>query len=314
MKVSDQEFIEVWNLLGSPQLVANRLGVSTRHVYAKRRDLEATKGIKLETTNSQNPGYREVRSGAVVRVSIPDGVVLVASDCHFWPGIRTTAFRAFLKFCKDYSPTAIVLNGDVFDGASISRHPSIGWEKKPSVVEELKACKASLKEIIDACPTAKRFWTLGNHDMRFETRLSMVASEYREVEGVHLKDHFPEWVPCWRLDINEDVVVKHRLKNGVHATHNNTVTSGKSIVTGHLHSLKVTPYTDYNGTRYGVDTGTLADPEGPQFEDYLESGPTNWRSGFAVLTFKDGVLLWPELVSKWDEDHVQFRGQLIEVP
>jgi hypothetical protein len=89
--------------------------------------------------------------------------------------------------------------------------------------------------------------------------------------------------------------------------------SGTSIVTGHLHSLKVTPYTDYNGTRYGVDTGTLADIDGKQFIDYLEDNPVNWRSGFSVLTFRDSRLLLPELAIKHSEGMLDFRGQLIDV-
>jgi hypothetical protein len=80
-----------------------------------------------------------------------------------------------------------------------------------------------------------------------------------------------------------------------------------------LHSLKVTPFDDYNGTRYGVDTGTLADVDGPQFENYLELSPTNWRSGFAVLTFHNGHLLWPELVAKYAENKIQFRGKIYDV-
>lgn len=62
-----------------------------------------------------------------------------------------------------------------------------------------------------------------------------------------------------------------------------------------------------------MDTGTLADPSGPQFVDYLEDAPTNWRSGFAVLTFKDGRLLWPELVHKYDDGKIEFRGQVVDV-
>src|SRR5690606_32663699 len=131
--------------------------------------------------------------------------------------------------------------------------------------------------------------------------------------GFHLKDHFAEWAPCWAAWINDECVVKHRLRSGIHATHNNTVNSGVSIVTGHLHQLKVTPFSDYRGRRYGVDTGTLADPGGPQFIDYTEAGPVNWASGFAVLTWRDGKLLPPELVETIDEDRVAFRGQVIEV-
>jgi len=46
---------------------------------------------------------------------------------------------------------------------------------------------------------------------------------------------------------------------------------------------------------------------------YTEDNPTQWRSGFAVLTYHKKQLLMPELVQKWDEAHVQFRGKLIEV-
>jgi hypothetical protein len=56
----------------------------------------------------------------------------------------------------------------------------------------------------------------------------------------------------------------------------------------------VTPWVDYNGRRYGIDTGTLAEPSGDQFV-YCEENPVNWCSGFCVLTFKNGMLLPPEL-------------------
>ena len=58
------------------------------------------------------------------------------------------------------------------------------------------------------------------------------------------------------LRVNGNVVIKHRMKGGIHAAHKNTLHAGTTMVTGHLHSLKVTPFSDYNGTRWGVDTGT----------------------------------------------------------
>jgi hypothetical protein len=215
---------------------------------------------------------------------------------------------------EEMKPRAVVGNGDIFDGAGISRHSRIAWEKVPSVIEQLKAVEACLEEIEEAA--GKRtplFWPMGNHDELFESRLSNHAPQFEFVNGFHLKDHFPKWKPCWSVWNGEKTVIKHRFKNGIHATHNNTVNAGVSMATGHLHSLKVTPYTDYNGTRFGIDTGTLAEPRGPQFRAYLEENPTNWRSGFAVLTWKKGQLLWPELVPVWDKDHIQFRGEIINV-
>jgi hypothetical protein len=184
-------------------------------------------------------------------------------------------------------------------------------------MEELKACTISMGYIEEAAKEArhnvKLIWPLGNHDARFETFLAANAPQYEHGKGFTLRDHFPLWEPCWAVWMNENTVVKHRFKGGIHATHNNTMWSGKNIVTGHLHSLKVTPFSDYNGVRYGIDTGTLAEPYGPQFEDYTEHGPLNWRSGFAVLTFVDGKLLLPELVTTHSPDSIEFRGRVIKV-
>lgn len=86
----------------------------------------------------------------------------------------------------------------------------------------------------------------------------------------------------------------------------------RGYVTGHLHSLKVTPYTDLVSDRYGVDTGTLCDVNAEQFA-YAEDSPRNWRSGFAVLTFAGGRLMPPELVQRVDEGKVFFRGKTYDV-
>jgi hypothetical protein len=198
------------------------------------------------------------------------------------------------------------MNGDVIDAASISRHAPMGWENQPSVQEEIEAAQERLGEIEAATFKAQKIWTLGNHDGRF----------YAKIKGFHLKDFFPAWQPCWSAWINADsehpVVTKHRFKGGIHAPWSNTMWAGTSIITGHLHSAKVAPFTDYLETRYGVDTGCLADPDHRAFL-YLEDSPRNWRSAFAVLTFHKGRLLYPELVLVWDKETVEFRGKLVRI-
>jgi hypothetical protein len=208
----------------------------------------------------------------------------------------------------------VVINGDAFDGASISRHPPIGWAVTPSVKQELEACQERLTEIEDVARQAKLQWTWGNHDMRFNTRLScQVGDTFKGIVGMNLTDHFAKWKFSTSIMVNNKCMIKHRWHNGIHAVYNNTVKSGTSIVTGHLHSLKVTPWTDYTGTRYGVDTGTLACPTGDQFQ-YAEDNSLNHRSGFAVLTFYKGKLMPPELCEVIDEDEglVYFRGQVVK--
>lgn len=311
---SEDEFIRLWDKHRSPKLVAGVLKISERNVLARRRSIESRRGIRLDSSMSREPIHHEIiNHPSIINLDIRNGTVLVASDCHYWPGIITTAHTVFVQMCKELKPAAVIMNGDVLDGASVSRHPPIGWEQRPTLIQEIECCQQRLSEIEKAAPNAQKIWNLGNHDARFETRLASNAHEYAKVQGVHLKDHFSMWRPAWSTWINDAVVIKHRFKGGIHATHNNTVASGKTMVTGHLHSLKVTPYSDYNGVRWGVDTGTMAPLYGPQTSDYCETNSVNWRQGFVVLTFHNGRLLWPELVHICGENEFEFRGKLHHV-
>ena len=314
--IPDEEYITLLNLYKSPTLMAKELDIDLRSIFKRRNILEQKYNMRFDFIRDQR--IATAQKPTRLDLGIRNGSVIVFSDAHFWPGIRTTAYNGLIWAIKNSNNLKCVINnGDAFDGASISRYPRIGWDKTPSLIEELKACELALAEIEDEAkainPNVKLMWPLGNHDARFETRLAAHAPQYEHIKGFSLADHFPEWQPCWSVWLNDKIIVKHRWKGGVHATHNNTVNSGVSMVTGHLHSLKVTPFDDYNGTRFGVDTGTLAEPTGPQFENYLEHSPTNWRSGFVVLTFVDGVLLWPEVARVLDTDKIDFRGQVIEV-
>jgi hypothetical protein len=306
---TDEEFIALFDSLGATK-TSKILGVLERNVYARRERLEKVHG---RITAPRNQSVTKEYSHRA-QLDVKNGLVLVGSDFHIWPGSESVALRAFKKLAKDLKPAAFILNGDVLDFPKISRHPPIGWESAPSPIEEIEVAQEHLNDIVQAVPRGcRKIWTLGNHDARFETRLATVASEYRGIKGIHLADHFPLWEKGWSVWINNDVVCKHRWKGGVHATHNNAVGSGKTMVTGHLHSQKVSPFTDYNGTRYGIDTGCVADPDHKAFTDYTEDGPKNWVSGFAVLKFRDGRLMQPELCSVWDSKSVQFRGEIIKV-
>lgn len=311
--ISDQEFLDLWNKLGSATEVSKAANIDLRSVHRRRKRIEEKYDVNLASSASNQLKIIFSNNGIRTNVELDNGVVLVASDCHYWPGIISTAHRAFVKIIKQLKPQMVIMNGDVFDGASISRHPVSGWQSLPSVKQELEACQDRLKEVEKAAKGAALHWTWGNHDMRFNARLAaQVGDTWRGVEGMNLTDHFPRWKFSTSVMINENTMIKHRYHNGIHAVYNNALKAGASIITGHLHSLKVTPWTDYGGTRYGVDTGTLSDINGDQFE-YSEDNPKNHRSGFAVLTFYNGRLMPPELVEVISEDEVYFRGQVISV-
>lgn len=312
---SDADFIKLFRS-NSASKVAKIIGTTVRNVYGRRQRLEVKYGRQIRGPGIRPDAVTRHASdhAAVISHKVKDGIVLVGADAHIWPGKPTTAMRAFVKFCKDLRPDIVIMDGDVLDFPQVSRHPPIGHLELPNIADEIEAAQEQLHQIELATKrSCKLVWTLGNHDARFETRLATVAPEYARLNGHSLKHYFPSWSACWRCDINDDVTVKHRHKGGTHANHNSTLWAGRTTITGHLHCQKVSPITDYNGTRWGVDPGCLADPNAKAFVDYTEANPLNWRSGFCVLTFRDGVLLPPELVTVWDEKSVVFRGEIIKV-
>ena len=320
---TDQEFIDLWAKLGSPVLMAEKLGVASSSVMRRRSSIETRLGIKLATHNSQRdqikpkPKKVELAAHNVRRGIEVDKVkrIIVFSDAHF-TDTTTTAFKALLLMIKKFKPEVIICNGDAFDGQVLSRFPSINYDQKPSVLEELKACRQHLDEIEKHRPAGCRLiWTLGNHDMRYEAWLVNKVPEYSGVDGFSLKYHFPNWETCWSFWIGEDTVVKHRFKGGRTAGYSNLLAAGNTnIITGHTHVLACQPISNFQGTFWGIQTGCLADPMSSTFE-YCEDSPKDWRSGFVMLSFDQGRMLMPEMIMVSDEQNgeIEFRGCINKV-
>jgi hypothetical protein len=310
-KVSEEEFIALFKEHGSPAKVAKIIGVAEKTVYLRRARIMRDTGISMDSfAAKQNNMFASTIRRNEMHYEVRGQTVIVASDCHYWPGESTVAHKALIKLLKQIKPMAIVLNGDVFDGARVSRHDPLYRNETPSVKQELEVCQDRLGEIEKASHNSTLFWLYGNHDTRLWRYMRINAPECEGAFGADLFDYFPGWHCGYVMHINNNTVIKHRWHNGIHATYNNVLKGGRSIVTGHLHRLQTTAWGDYNGRRWGVDTGTLADPKGEQFA-YLEGNSTPWASGFAVLTFdKNGMLLPPELVEVIGET-AYFRGKAV---
>ncbi len=142
-KCTDAEFIEAWRTHGSPQKVSQAIGVHVRKVQERRRTIEARHNISLPVTSGPMVATTQKTYGHLQpyeykrrhNLGILDGQVIVFSDAHYWPGIRTVAHKALVKFIRDMKPRAVICNGDAFDGAQISRYPRIGWDNTPTVID-----------------------------------------------------------------------------------------------------------------------------------------------------------------------------------
>lgn len=315
IKYSDQEFIDAWKRLGSPEAIAKTLGLNLRGVYARRNAIEQKHGIFLNTQTdyAKRPRIEIPKSGLrAIRENVR-GTVIVFSDMHAWPGDRSVAFDALLELVKDLKPSLIIANGDSVDMASISRHPPIGWQTLPTVQEELDAAKVLHSELENVTPNGVPLvWLYGNHCLRFNSRLAAEAPEFKGVPGSSLEEHFPSWDFAMSMHINRHTVVFHSYHNGIHAGYNNTLRAGINTVTGHTHRLQATQVGDYRGIRWGIECGTISPlgPDQPKF-NYMLDRPSSWSQGFTVLTFADsGMLLEPEFC-RVIGGTAYFRGQSV---
>jgi hypothetical protein len=318
---TDAEFIALWQQTrGSPTEIAKLLSIDQTSVYARRRRIEQKLGEPLLSYSPRSPDKSIIGAGNTYirqnRTVIENGVVVVFTDAHIYPGVKTTARKGLIKLLPSLKPKAVIDNGDSFDGGQISRHERIGWDERPTVQQELDENKDFHAEVQDAASCDDYWWDWGNHDLRYPTRLAAKVPEYKGVHGFRFEDHFPKWKFGIALTINPDAhtptLIKHRYRNGDHADWNNVMRAGINIGTGHDHQLTCRAFVDKRGVRYGMRFGTLSDAGLPIF-DYQEANPSQQRSGFGVLTFYKQKLLYPEFVAVVDEKHVEFRGQVIAV-
>jgi hypothetical protein len=313
-RVQDEALVEAMKSTNSPTLLAKQFNVSVRAMTTRMRAIgvpplkHAALARKTEVPVANEAIGR-------LKIDLQDGRIVVFSDAHFQPGAISTANRALLKLLPELRPSVVVCNGDALDGAAISRWPKMFGSEIPTPAAELRACDERMDEIANAAKGARRIWTLGNHDIRLHTYIQSAAPALADMEAMDLRKLFPKWDFAWSLWVNDNTIIKHRYRGGMYAPANNVKGAlGMSFVTGHLHSLKVMPLSAYadKPTSYGVDTGMLAEPEWDAF-GYREDSPADWRSGFVVMTWRDGRLLWPEVVSVLSEGKVEFRGEVLEV-
>lgn len=281
---TDEQFIALWEEHRSPAKVARALNIDLRNCYRYRNQVEERHHVRLVTDSGlmETPDDRH-------DLKLINADIVLFSDAHWWPGIFTPANAIMLDIMAHMQPSHVIANGDIFDGATISRHPKIGWEKPPSVKEELATVTERMGEVEQVCKGAVKKRTKGNHCMRYDARLADRAGEFEGVYGMRLKDHLPKWDECMSIMINDSFMIKHRWHGGVHAAYNNVMKSGMSMATGHTHACKVIPFTDYNGTRFGIETGTLAHRNHPAFA-YTEDAPKNWQPGFIIVQYRQGIM------------------------
>lgn len=247
-------------------------------------------------------------------IEVKDGLIIVGSDAHYWPYWgQSTMHRFMVQAVKEYRPSVVIMNGDICDFPQLSTHRPIAWKEEPEAKDELAEITERLAEIKKASRGARLMRTWGNHCIRFDNRLVEGAGKFRGIGGMSLTEHLPEWEASNAIRVNEtELEIKHRFKGGIYSTRLNPLHAGISYCAGHDHNAQLHRLRNLVQSLWGVNTGMMAEPWGPQFE-YQENNPSNHEGAIAFLQFKDHKMLPPELAIRTEAGKVFFRGQVYTV-
>lgn len=317
-KASLREFLTaLYENEGSAYRTAKVLGMSHQMTSDRRKRIEQDTGIAMPRGRPET--WKPAAHNQTTHIKIENGSMLLISDTHFWPGVYSTAWAAFVGLAESLKPTFICIDGDGIDGCKTSRHPPNGWEDAPNLVDEIREFQDRLQSVQAASPSSRFLYAPGNHDVgRLDRYVAMNAPELKGLPGLSFKDFVPAWDFSGRFVINDyrkhkgipyriPTIIKHAFKrSGIHATRNAVQDEGCHIIHGHLHKQLVSPVSNYNGDMYGVDLGVGAAVDGPQFH-YMQANTTGWRSGGALLTWENYEMQPPELFTTTNEEEGKFR-------
>jgi predicted phosphodiesterase len=218
---------------------------------------------------------------------------LIISDLHF-PYQDNEAIKIAINYGKEKQVNCILLNGDIFDFASISRHEK-SWRQR-QVHQEFEAVRIFLNSLREHFPKAKIVFKYGNHDERYEKFLFLKAPEIFDCTDFQLevllklgelkievvKDKLP--IKIGKLT----VLHGHELfggSGGVNPARGTFLKTLENVVVGHYHKTSSNTEASMYGNVFSVHSIGCLCGKNPYFM------PINkWNTGFAYceLDIKTG--------------------------
>jgi hypothetical protein len=245
-------------------------------------------------------GWTEPAKAKAAKARLEKVITTVAlADAHI-PHHLLSAWACGLGIIKDVKPDRVVINGDLMDLESLSRHP----KSRPDLARlaaEFHAGNVALDEVQSAAPDAEIVILEGNH----EGRASRYANEYGQLDGMlsvpislyiePRADYHREtsqlrgvrWIP---LRMQPFAIGAVRYLHGVSETKYHSAFHAESLgprnpgqhvlVSAHMHGWQ----------SFGSASGFVAfscpwlgDESRPVFQAYTKGRPRPWHLGVLLI-------------------------------
>lgn len=251
-----------------------------------RKHLENTnRPTKAPLSHDTNP-YRLMPSHAedYTPFVISQSNILIISDLHF-PYQHNEAITLALNYGKEKNVNCILINGDLIDFATISRHEK-DWRAR-SVAEEFEYVREFLKGLRESFPNVRIIFKEGNHDERWEKWLYLKAPEifddpeFKLEARLRLGELKIEYVRDKRpIKIGKLTVLHgHELaggSGGVNPARATFLKTLNSVIVGHYHKTSEHTETTMNGDVISVASQGCLCGMNP-----LYSPINKWNLGFS---------------------------------
>lgn len=248
-------------------------------------------------------------------------VVLIVSDFHF-PIHDRDFVDVLIQIASALDIDRIIINGDLFDITSLSRHVSdrerpVRWvDERAEALREVVYLRAML-------PGVPFEFIPGNHDIR---PLKWIDEKAIPLQGMFSLEHLLgiddpklgiEMISEGRIILSDDLMVKHGTRVSKHAGESvkkEMEEAQMGVIMGHIHRAaivhqrKARQAISNTAPLVGVELGCGCSLN----PTYLPKEDTaNWQHAFAIVSIDDDGYAEPELV-RVHQGRALFRGMRFE--
>jgi predicted phosphodiesterase len=213
----------------------------------------------------------------------------ILSDIHV-PFHSMSAITTAIKHLREIKIDCLILNGDIMDFYSISRH-----EKEKDLRDfgkEIEMGRNFLQKIRDLFPIIPIYYKMGNHENRWQKYLNDQAEEFAQLHEMQFEQFFRLdklgmiYIPDWQGIELSDLLVLHGheiMAGGMNPSQSTFNKTFCNTIIGHVHrttsTIKKNGFKQFYNT---YSTGCLTQLS-PKYYPFAQH-----NNGFAVVRIEEG--------------------------
>lgn len=213
----------------------------------------------------------------------------IMSDVHV-PFHSMSALTCVIKYFREEKIDCLIMNGDIFDFYSISRH-----EKEKDLrdfAKEIEMGRNFLQKVRDLFPTIPIYYKMGNHEARWQKYLNEQAEEFAALHEMQFEQFFRLdklnmiYIPDWQGIELADLLILHGqelMAGGMNPSQSTFNKTFCNTLIGHVHRTTSTIKKDgFKNFIHSYSTGCLTQLS-PKYYPFAQH---NW--GAALVNILDG--------------------------